>query len=58
MPALRLRRRRATPHVLHNCAVALQAGLDVAVIHDYLSHASIATTGRYLACVEMKRAAS
>jgi site-specific recombinase XerD len=45
-----LRRRRITPHVLrHSCAVALlQAGVDVSVIRDYLGHASIATTSRYL----------
>jgi site-specific recombinase XerD len=45
-----LRRRRITPHVLrHSCAVALlQAGNDVTVIRDYLGHASIATTSRYL----------
>jgi len=56
LPALR--RQRVTPHVLrHSCAVALlQAGLDVAVIRDYLGHASVATTGRYLATnVAMKR---
>jgi integrase len=48
LPALR--RRHITPHVLrHSCAVALlEAGLDVAVIRDYLGHASVATTGRYL----------
>lgn len=58
LPALR--RRRVTPHVLrHSCAVALlQAGLDIAVIRDYLGHASVATTGRYLATnAEMKRGA-
>lgn len=45
-----LRRQRVTPHVLrHSCAVALlQAGVDVTVIRDYLGHASVATTGRYL----------
>lgn len=45
-----LRRRRVTPHVLrHSCAVALlQAGSDITVIRDYLGHASIATTSRYL----------
>jgi site-specific recombinase XerD len=56
MPALR--RRRVTPHVLrHSCAVALlQAGVDVTVIRDYLGHASIATTSRYLATnLKMKR---
>lgn len=53
-----LRRLRVTPHVLrHSCAVALlQAGVDVTVIRDYLGHASIATTSRYLSTnLEMKR---
>ena len=53
-----LRRRRVTPHVLrHSCAVALlQAGVDVSVIRDYLGHASITTTSRYLATnLKMKR---
>jgi len=53
-----LRRWRITPHVLrHSCAVALlQAGVDVCVIRDYLGHASIATTSRYLSSnLEMKR---
>lgn len=53
-----LRRRRITPHVLrHSCAVALlQAGVDVSVIRDYLGHASVATTSRYITTnVEMKR---
>lgn len=42
--------RQITPHVLrHSCAVALlQSGTDITVIRDYLGHASIATTGRYL----------
>jgi site-specific recombinase XerD len=56
LPALR--RRRVSPHVLrHSCAVALlQAGVDLTVIRDYLGHASVATTGRYIATnVEMKR---
>lgn len=47
-----------TPHVLrHSCAVALlQSGTDVTVIRDYLGHASIATTGRYLTTsLQMKR---
>ena len=55
-----LRRRRVTPHVLrHSCAVALlQAGVDVSVIRDYLGHASIATTSRYLTTnLQMKREA-
>jgi integrase/recombinase XerD len=55
-----LRRRRVTPHVLrHSCAVALlQAGLDVTVIRDYLGHASVATTSRYINTnLEMKREA-
>jgi integrase/recombinase XerD len=53
-----LRRRRLTPHVLrHSCAVALlQAGVDITVIRDYLGHASIATTSRYVATnLQMKR---
>jgi len=53
-----LRRRRITPHVLrHSCAVALlQAGVDVSVIRDYLGHASIATTSRYISSnLQMKR---
>jgi site-specific recombinase XerD len=56
LPALR--RRKISPHVLrHSCAVALlQAGVDLTVIRDYLGHASVATTGRYIATnVEMKR---
>lgn len=55
-----LGRRRITPHVLrHSCAVTLlQAGVDVSVIRDYLGHASIATTSRYLSTnLAMKRAA-
>jgi site-specific recombinase XerD len=53
-----LRRRRITPHVLrHSCAVALlQAGIDITIIRDYLGHASVATTGRYISTnVQMKR---
>jgi site-specific recombinase XerD len=53
-----LRRRTITPHVLrHSCAVALlQAGIDITVIRDYLGHASVATTGRYISTnVQMKR---
>jgi integrase/recombinase XerD len=55
-----LQRRRVTPHVLrHSCAVALlQAGVDITVIRDYLGHASVATTSRYVSTnVEMKREA-
>ena len=54
-----LRRRRVTPHMLrHSCAVALlQAGVDVSVIRDYLGHATVATTSRYLSTnLDMKRA--
>ena len=45
-----LRKLRVTPHVLrHSCAVALlQAGVDLTVIRDYLGHASVATTNRYV----------
>jgi site-specific recombinase XerD len=45
-----LGRCHVTPHVLrHSCAVALlQSGVDVSVIRDYLGHASVATTSRYL----------
>jgi site-specific recombinase XerD len=53
-----LRRRCITPHTLrHSCAVALlQAGVDVTVIRDYLGHASIATTSRYITSnLQMKR---
>jgi site-specific recombinase XerD len=53
-----LRKRRITPHVMrHSCAVALlQAGVDISVIRDYLGHASIATTSRYITTnVQMKR---
>lgn len=56
----RLRRHHVTPHVLrHSCAVALlQSGVDVSVIRDYLGHASIATTSRYITTnLEMKRKA-
>lgn len=55
-----LRRRRLTPHVLrHSCAMALlQSGVDLTVIRDYLGHASVATTGRYLSSnLDMKRRA-
>jgi site-specific recombinase XerD len=53
-----LARMRITPHVLrHSCAVALlQSGTDVTVIRDYLGHASVATTGRYITTnLQMKR---
>jgi site-specific recombinase XerD len=53
-----LRARRITPHTMrHSCAVALlQAGVDVSVIRDYLGHASVATTSRYITTnLEMKR---
>jgi site-specific recombinase XerD len=53
-----LRLRRVTPHVLrHSCAVALlQAGVDVTVIRDYLGHASVSTTSRYITTnLQMKR---
>lgn len=53
-----LRTRCVTPHVLrHSCAVALlQAGVDVSVIRDYLGHASVATTSRYIRTnLKMKR---
>jgi integrase len=41
----------------HSCAVALlQAGVDVSVIRDYLGHASVATTSRYITTnLKMKR---
>lgn len=58
LPALK--RRKITPHVLrHSCAVALlQAGVDITVIRDYLGHASVATTSRYIGTnVQMKREA-
>jgi site-specific recombinase XerD len=48
------------PHVLrHSCAVALlQAGNDITVIRDYLGHASVATTSRYVTTnLKMKREA-
>src|ERR1700685_2891790 len=53
-----LKRRHVTPHMLrHSCAVALlQAGVDITVIRDYLGHASIATTSRYVSTnLRMKR---
>jgi integrase/recombinase XerD len=49
---------RVTPHMLrHSCAVALlQAGVDVSVIRDYLGHASVSTTSRYITTnLQMKR---
>jgi site-specific recombinase XerD len=53
-----LKRRHVTPHMLrHSCAVALlQAGVDITVIRDYLGHASISTTSRYVTTnLQMKR---
>jgi integrase/recombinase XerD len=53
-----LAHQRITPHVLrHSCAVALlQSGTDITVIRDYLGHASVATTGRYITTnLQMKR---
>ncbi|WP_082883667.1 site-specific integrase, partial [Caballeronia calidae] len=53
-----LLRKHITPHTLrHSCAVALlQSGTDVTVIRDYLGHASVATTGRYITVnLQMKR---
>jgi site-specific recombinase XerD len=53
-----LARQHITPHALrHSCAVALlQSGTDLVTIRDYLAHASLATTGRYLATnLKMKR---
>ena len=43
----------------HSCAVALlQSGTDVTVIRDYLGHASVATTDRYITTnLKMKREA-
>lgn len=55
-----LRQHRITPHVLrHSCAVALlQAGVDLTVIRDYLGHADVATTNRYVSTnLRMKREA-
>jgi site-specific recombinase XerD len=55
-----LARLHITPHVVrHSCAVALlQSGSDVTVIRDYLGHASVATTGRYITTnLQMKREA-
>jgi site-specific recombinase XerD len=56
LPALR--RAHVTPHAFrHGCGVALlQAGVDLTVIRDYLGHASVATTSRYLTTnLKMKR---
>ena len=41
----------------HSCAVALlQSGTDITVIRDYLGHAGVATTGRYITTnLQMKR---
>ena len=53
-----LKRKHITPHGLrHSCAVAmLQSGTDVTVIRDYLGHASVATTSRYITTnLQMKR---
>lgn len=53
-----LQRKHITPHVLrHSCAVALQQSVtDVTVIRDYIGHASVATTGRYITTnLQMKR---
>lgn len=53
-----LKKRHVTPHMMrHSCAVALlQAGVDVSVIRDYLGHASVATTSRYITTnLQMKR---
>lgn len=53
-----IHRRLLHPHLLrHSCAVALlQAGVDLTVIRDYLGHASIATTNRYVSTnLKMKR---
>nr|WP_064245297.1 site-specific integrase [Rhizobium leguminosarum]OAP97023.1 integrase [Rhizobium leguminosarum] len=54
----RLARHHITPHVFrHSCAAALlQSGTDVTVIRDYLGHASIVTTNRYISTnLKMKR---
>jgi site-specific recombinase XerD len=53
-----LKGRPIHPHLLrHSCAVALlQAGVDLTVIRDYLGHASVATTNRYVSTnLKMKR---
>src|SRR5262249_9634766 len=48
---------RNTTCIRHSCAVALlQSGTDVTVIRDYLGHASVETTGRYITTnLQMKR---
>jgi len=51
-------RKQITPHVFrHSCAAALlQSGTDITVIRDYLGHASVGTTGRYISInLQMKR---
>jgi site-specific recombinase XerD len=53
-----LLRQRITPHTLrHACAVSLlQGGVDITVIRDYLGHANIGTTSRYITTnLKMKR---
>ena len=53
-----LARKHITPHTMrHSCAVALlQSGTDITVIRDYLGHASVTTTGRYISTnLQMKR---
>jgi integrase/recombinase XerD len=53
-----LGKKKITPHVMrHSCAVALlQSGTDISVIRDYLGHASVGTTGRYITInLQMKR---
>jgi integrase/recombinase XerD len=55
-----LANKRISPHVIrHSCAVALlQSGTDVTVIRDYLGHANVATTDRYISAnLQMKREA-
>lgn len=53
-----LRGRHVTPHMMRHGSAAglLEAGMDVTVIRDYLGHASVATTNRYIATnLKMKR---
>jgi integrase/recombinase XerD len=55
-----LRNKRLHPHSLrHSTAIhLLRSGVDIATIANWLGHASINTTGKYLAVdVEAKRAA-